>query len=224
MTINSGAELSAGLSDVPVFIGSLVMFSAALRCRNRSRVGKDWFDTCSAVPLTVLMGIIMHVFRIEEKSLRFLWPVVNFFITLITGLFWILILEIFRPQGADRKARTAILCAVAAVSIANAVQRLILGYDMTPLYSMFGIPAVLHCVWTVFRYRDSVNGAVMKRSALGVSFLLLSVIVEAMMRKPVTIAGLEFGGAFFAHVLIIAAMFVLTGVIRLTSAGEESDE
>ncbi|MBR5979990.1 MAG: hypothetical protein IK029_04250 [Oscillospiraceae bacterium] len=224
MTINSGAELSAGLSDVPVFIGSLVMFFTALRFRKESRVGKAWSDTCTAVPLTVLMGIIMHVFRIREGYLRFLWPVVYFLITLITGYFWILILEIFRPQGVEKPVRRAILLAVAAVSIVNAVQRFTFGYDLTPLYSMFGIPAVMHCAWTVFRYRDSVSREVRNRSALGVSLLLLSVIVEAAMRKPVTIAGMELGGAFFAHVLIIAAMLVLTGVIRLTSAGEASDE
>ena len=139
--------------------------------------------------------------------------------TFIAGLFWILILQIFRPHGADRRIRTTILCAAAAVSAVNGAQRFFLGYDMTPMFTVFALPAVVHCIWTVIRNRDSVSIDVMKRSAAGVALLLLSVIVEAAMRRPLMLFGIEFGGAFFSHMLIIAAMLMLTDVIRLTSEG-----
>ena len=219
MNINGGAELTSGLSDVPVFIASLAMLYAASRCRRTGRTGRDWFNSCVIVPPAVFMGACNHIFRMEERHLRVLWPLTYMLMTFIAGLFWILILQIFRPHGADRRIRTTILCAAAAVSAVNGAQRFFLGYDMTPMFTVFALPAVVHCIWTVIRNRGSVSSDVMKRSAAGVALLLLSVIVEAAMRRPLMLFGIEFGGAFFSHMLIIAAMLMLTDVIRLTSEG-----
>ena len=112
----------------------------------------------------------------------------------------------------------------AAVSIVNGIVRFLYGYDLNPIYCIFGVPAVLHIAFSVLSCRDSRRTAVKRAFAVMAVFLMLAIAAESAIQKPVMVFGLPCKGAVFSHALIIVAMLIVTGMRRTTSEEDDAQE
>lgn len=224
MSLSTGEELMTGLSDIPVFTASLAVVCAAFRRRKDGRIGRNWFWLSVWLAAASLAGVVFHVFDFKERVMRVAWPFEFLIITELSALIWIQIVGIVSPESMGERTRKAITVYSLIVSAVNGVRRYMTGADMSPIFCAVAIPAVIHIAVSVFRDRSEERRGI-RRCLTAIAVLLpLAVVTEAFMTKPVTVFGLELGGAFFSHIMLIITMIFLIGVIRYGSGTADTDE
>lgn len=217
MNYNTGSELVTGLSDLPLLAVSLAMTAVSAENRKKGPLGRGWFSLSVTVAVTLLAGAVLHSVHIGERYLRIFWPLEYALITALTAMLWIQILRIFRPDSVSRRTVALITVFGALTAVVNGVVRFFYGNDMNPIFAVFGVPAVLHIIYSVMSCRDGVKNGLKTRFIVMALFLLLSIAVESAIAEPVIICGLPCKGAVFSHALIAVAMLIAAGMIRRTS-------
>jgi len=221
MTITSGSELITGLSDLPLFIASLIMTAVSVRSRGSGRVKSAWTALSAVLSVTVFFGGMLHIVRLDEKYMRWLWPAVYTLMTLLAAMFWIQIIRIYRGEETARTEGRKILAAGAAVSMINGAVRFLYGTDMAPIFSAFALPAVVSCAFIIIKGTNERNRSISLTFGAVTAALLLAVLSDALITEPLTISGVECAGAVFSHLYIVAAMFLMFRVI--SASAEETD-
>ncbi|MBP0970203.1 MAG: hypothetical protein J5744_08670 [Oscillospiraceae bacterium] len=221
MSINKGAELMSGLSDVPLFAVCLVMIFSTAAYRKKGALGRGWFLMTVTLAITLLAGILLHIIHLPESLLRILWPLEYALIGTVTAVFWIQVLRIFKPETAE-KGRVLITALAAAVSVVNGVVRFLFGCDLNPGFCFLSVPAVLHIGYSAISCRGRKD--IRTRFIWITVFLILAVATESFIQTPVVLFGLPCGGAVFSHLFIILAMLMLAGIMRVSTEGSGQDE
>ncbi len=212
MNVNSGSEFNTALSDIPVFLCGLALLAVSYRKRNRGRCGRNWFWIAAGMAVASAGGMILHGFRLSESVLRVAWPVEFFIITMLAAAAWIHLVSLLRPDWMGDRMRKAVAVYSASVGIVNGIIRFLKVTDMAVLFCLVGVPAVLHTAAAALMSGTEEKRDIRRRLASAAVLLVLSVAAEGAFRSPMTIMGLEVGGAFISHLLLCAAMIGIIGI------------